>query len=188
MKSHLNHSVIIAAFDDRAAARTAVSDLVAAGFNHHDIGFVLRGDDALQGGMITDTAGTKDATGAVRGAATGGIVGGLLGAAVAVLIPGVGPVLAAGVIGSILGGTAAGVATGGLIGALSGLNLSEHEAAFFEREFHQGKALITVHPRGQADLVRALLQRHGGFHIDVAPRDPLDAVEGENARAHKTLI
>jgi hypothetical protein len=188
MDAQLNRDVIIAAFDDRLAARQAVSELEAVGFGHNDIGFVIRGDDAVQGGMITDASGTKDGTGAIRGAATGGVVGGLLGATVAILIPGVGPVLAAGIIGATLGGAAAGAATGGLIGAMAGLDLSEHEASFFEREFHEGKAIVTVHPRGQADLVIKTLKQFGGYDITTAATDPLNAAEGTASQAHKTLI
>lgn len=188
MDNQLNRDVIIAAFDDRLAARQAVSELEAVGFGHNDIGFVIRGDDAVEGGMITDASGTKDGTGAIRGATGGAVVGGLLGAAAGILIPGVGPVLVAGVLGAAIGGAAAGAATGGILGAMAGLDLSEHEAAFFERQFHEGKAIVTVHPHGRADLVIETLKRHGGYDITTAAVDPLDAAEGAASRAHDTLI
>ena len=108
------------------------------GFAHDQVGFVIRGTDAIRGGMIVDTLGTKDGKGAVAGAVTGGVIGGVLAAAVSLLIPGVGPIVAGGVLAASFGFAIAGTAVGGILGAMAGLGVSEEEAKFYEREFNEG--------------------------------------------------
>jgi hypothetical protein len=164
-------SVLVAVFDDRMEAERAVDDLEQIGFSHHDIGFALRGSDVTHGGMVTDAVGTKDERGAVTGAVTGGVVGGLLGAAAALIVPGVGPVLAAGVLATSLGYAGAGVAIGGILGAMTGAGLSEEEARYYEKQFHAGKALVTVDPRGRNAEVTAILRKHGGYDMHTCPEN-----------------
>jgi hypothetical protein len=189
MDTQLDRPIVIAVFDDRHAARAAVAELESSGFNHHDVGFAIRGDDAVQGGMITDAEGTKDGTGALRGVTGGAVVGGLVGAAVGVLLPGVGPVLLGGVLAAAAGGAAAGAATGGLLGAMSGLDLSEHEATYYTRQFNEGKAIVTVHANGRGEFVVEVLKRHGGYDLTSRANDPLADAEGDQAsRAYETLI
>src|SRR6476620_6025886 len=88
---------LVSVFDDRSAAEQAVDALHRAGFGHDQVGFVIRGTDAIRGGMIVDTVGTKGGKGLAAGALTGGMIGGVLAAAVSLLIPGVGPIVAGGV-------------------------------------------------------------------------------------------
>src|ERR1044072_3719085 len=93
MAMNSTSNIVISAFADRLEAERAVDELEQAGFAHHDIGFALRGEDVVQGGMITDATGTKDARGALRGITAGGLIGGALGAAAAITVPGIGPVI-----------------------------------------------------------------------------------------------
>ena len=79
-------STIIGVFEDRLEAERALRDLEAAGFNDDQLGFAIRGSDAVFGGMITDAQGTKDAKGALTGAVTGAAVGGLLALCLALTI------------------------------------------------------------------------------------------------------
>ena len=51
-----------------------VDELHQAGFAKHEIGFAIRGDDAVAGGMITDAEGTHDAEGAAKGATAGAVM------------------------------------------------------------------------------------------------------------------
>src|SRR5438045_265597 len=83
-------STLIACFEDRLEAERAVDELEQLGFKHDQIGYAIRGSDAVAGGMITDAEGTKDGRGAVAGMATGAGIGAVLGAAAAMLVPGVG--------------------------------------------------------------------------------------------------
>lgn len=162
-------TVLVAVFDDRMEAERAVDELEQVGFSHHDIGFALRGSDVVRGGMVTDAVGTKDDRGALKGVVTGGVVGGLIGAAAALIIPGVGPVLAAGVLATSLGYAGAGMAIGGILGAMTGAGLSEDEARYYEKQFHAGKAIVTVDPRGREPEVTEILRKHGGYDMQTCP-------------------
>ena len=166
--------VLVGVFDDRLAAERAVRDLEAAGFNDDAIGFAIRGSEVMRGGMITDATGTKDAKGAVTGALTGGVVGGVLAAAAALMIPGVGPIVAGGVLASFFGGAVAGTAVGGILGAMTGLGVSEEEAQFYERHFHEGKAIVAVKPGARAAEAGEILRRHGGYDLHNRRESPVD--------------
>jgi hypothetical protein len=166
-------TIIVSVFDDRYQAEQAVDELEQAGFSADDIGFALRGSDVASGGMATDAVGVKDDTGAAAGAVTGGVVGGLLGAAAAIMLPGVGPVLAGGILATSLGYAAAGVAVGGILGAMTGAGLSEEEAQFYEREFNEGRAIVTVRSGNRDAEAAKILRRHGGY--DMQTRRPLEA-------------
>ena len=162
-------SCIGAIFDDRYQAEQAVDDLAQSGFKPSEIGFAIRGSDAIEGGTITDAVGTKDGQGAVTGLIGGGFIGGLLGAAAALIVPGVGPILAAGVLWTALGGAAAGAATGGILGALAGLGISEEEALFYEKALKRGKAVVTVQAGSRCDEAASILRRHGAREIPSRP-------------------
>jgi len=162
-------AVLVAVFDDRMEAERAVDELEQVGFSHHDIGFALRGSDVVRGGMLTDAVGAKDDRGMVTGAVTGGLVGGLIGAAAALVVPGVGPVLAAGVLATSLGYAGAGMAIGGILGAMTGAGLSEEEARYYEKQFHAGKAIVTVDARGRDLEVAEILRKHGGYDMRTCP-------------------
>src|SRR4051812_12677928 len=153
---------MVGIFDDRLAAERAIDELIQAGFDADQVGYVIRGSDAVQGGMISDAQGTKDGKGAVTGAVTGAAVGGLAAAAVTALIPGVGPILAAGTLAMFFGYAAAGAAIGGIFGALTGLGISEDEARYYEKAFNEGRALVAVKPGARAADAAAILRRNGG--------------------------
>src|SRR5215212_4038768 len=104
------------------------SAICRGGLIPDEVGFAMRGSDAVQGGMITDAQGAKDGRGALAGMATGAGLGAILGAAAALLVPGVGPVIAAGVLTMAFGGAIAGTAIGGIFVAMTGLGVSEDEA------------------------------------------------------------
>ena len=134
---------VVAVFDDRINAEYAVDALEQVGFTHDHIGYVIRGADVSAGGMLTIADGAKDMRGAAAGIITGGIVGGVLATAAAILIPPIGPVIAAGLLASFFGGTIAGMAIGGIIGALKARR-QRRRGAFYEKKFHEGKAIVAV--------------------------------------------
>src|SRR3954468_22857174 len=119
------NTVVVGIFDDRFEAEQAVDELEHSGFSHHDVGFAIRGHDAVEGGMLHDATGAKDGHGAITGAATGAVAGGILGALAAVIIPPLGPVLLGGVLATAAGFAGAGAAVGGILGAMTGLGISE---------------------------------------------------------------
>lgn len=157
-------SIVVGIFDDRYQAELAYDRLKQAGFAADDVGFAIRGVDAVEGGMITDALGTKDGSGAAMGAAAGAAAGGLLGAIAALVIPGVGPVVAAGLLTTALGFAGAGAAVGGILGAMTGLGVSQEEALYYQEQFNAGKALVTVRVSSDYELDAAvtLIRRFGG--------------------------
>jgi len=165
-----NERTLVGVFPSRNEAELTIDDLKQAGFDKDDIGFAIRGEEP--GGMITDSALTKDAKGATEGMITGGLAGGILGALAALTIPGAGPVLAAGVLTTALGFGAAGMATGGILGAMMGLGVSEEEAKVYEQEFQAGRAIVTVHAGGRELEAAAILRRHGAYNVHSEGTDP----------------
>jgi len=164
---------LVAVFEDRSAAEYAVDALEEAGFTHDHIGYVIRGTDAVAGGMIHDADGAKDIRGAAAGIITGGIVGGVLATAAAVLIPSVGVAIAGGVLASFFGGTVAGMAVGGILGALRGLGVSEEEAQFYQKQFHEGKAIVAVKAQDRAPEAAQILLHYGGAHVHCENQSPI---------------
>jgi hypothetical protein len=166
-------SVLVGLFNDRNEAELAADELRAAGFAHDEIGYAIRGSDAVRGGMISDAEGTKDVKGAIEGASVGAIVGAGLAAAVTLVLPGVGPVLAAGMLAMVLGYGAAGAAVGGIFGALHGLGVSEDEAKEYEKEFHAGKAIVAVKAGNRLSEAAGILRRHGAFNLESDSLSPI---------------
>jgi hypothetical protein len=171
-----NPRTLVGVFDSRDEAEQVLDELRQAGFAENEIGFAIRGDDAVAGGVITDAALTKDGQGAVKGMVAGGVAGSLLGAAAMLVIPGVGPLLAMGVLASALGFGAAGVATGGILGAMMGAGVSEEEARAYEKQFNAGRAIVTVNAGERVLEGFRILGRHGAQNVRNEPTDPLHPV------------
>lgn len=164
---------VVGVFEDRTVAERAVEALYGAGFAHDRVGFVIRGADDVAGGMITDAEGTKDSKGVAAGALTGGVVGGVLATALSIILPPVGPIVAGGLLAAFFGGAIAGTAVGGIYGALQGLGVSEEEARFYEREFHEGRAVVAVKAGARTADAADVLTRFGGRHIHTESRSPV---------------
>src|SRR4051794_36260301 len=131
----------VGVFEDRRHAHLAVDELCRNGFSLEQIGFVIPEGRELGDPPKLDHR-TRAGERARAGAAAGGAIGGLVGAALATaVIPGVGPFIAGGLL---VGAAIAGVAGGGLVGSLVGLSIPEEEAKGFEKEFHEGRTLVTV--------------------------------------------
>lgn len=165
--------VVVSVFDDRLAAEKAVDALYQVGFDSERVGFVIRGADDVDGGMIHDATGTKDGNGAAVGALTGGMVGGVLATAVALLIPPIGPIVAGGLLAAFFGGTLAGTAVGGIYGAMMGLGVSEKEAKYYETAFHEGRAIVAVRAGARFAEAADILSRHGGKDVHCEVQSPL---------------
>jgi hypothetical protein len=168
-----NEAAVVAVFEDRLKAENAVDALEQVGFPANSIGYVIRGSDALSGGTITDAEGAKDVKGATAGAITGGMVGGVVAAAATLLIPGLGPFIAGGVLASFFGGAIAGTAIGGIIGAMKGLGVSEHEAKFYESQFHEGRAIVAIKAGARWTDAVEILAKFGGMHIHSEAHSPI---------------
>ncbi len=142
-------------FADRPAAERAVEDLKGAGFDPAGIGVVMQ--DKTDTKEIAQEHGTHATEGAAAGGIIGGTAGALLAATGTLIIPGIGPFLSAGILATALvGGTA-----GWLVGGLTGLGIPHDEAAHYEDQVHQGKALVTVNAAGRDAEARQILLRDG---------------------------
>ena len=157
---------VVAVFDDRAEAESAVDALERAGFSKDQIGYVVRGGDAGAGGMLGGEV-AVDGHEVAADMLTGGMIGGVLATAVAVLLPPIGPIVAAGLLASFFGGTLAGMAVGGLVGALQDLGVNEHEARVYEEDFKLGKAIVAVKAGARGAEVADILSRFGGANIHI---------------------
>ena len=167
------HTTLVGIFDDPIEAEGAVGDLQQAGYESADVEMVIRGEEAVRGGEITDALGTKDMPDAWRGIMVGGLAGMLLGALVAFAFRGSSLEMATRDLGSIAGYAGAGMAMGGLLGAMYGLWRSEREARHYARKFGSGRAIVAVPADGRAEWAVDILKRHHGHDIHQEPTDPL---------------
>ena len=158
----MSRDTVVALFDDRDQAQTAVAALQDAGFRSDDIGITMR--DREEASTLAEhtsaTTGAGAATGALAGGALGAVAGWLAGIG-ALAIPGIGPIIAAGPLAAALTGAAIGAAGGSLTGALTGLGVPEDEARWYETEVGRGGTLITVGAGQRYDEARQLMLRCG---------------------------
>jgi hypothetical protein len=173
----VDHAVVVGVFHDLQAARNAVEELRRAGFDEDQIGVAAReGMSVAQ----TDTAatGSRWEEGAVAGVATGAGVGALWAVGIAAhVLPPLGPVILGGLLASVAASAAGGATVGGLVGALVGLGVPEHEARYYESEFHAGRTLVSVRAPGRYEEASAILRRHGAAEADPA-KVPTPAPQG----------
>jgi len=171
-------STIVGVFHERKQAERAIEELHHAGFTDEQIGFVMRDGDGR-----TDTEHVEGEShaggGALGGILAGAGLGGLAAAAASMLIPGFGPVIAAGLFATILGGAAVGAAAGGIIGALVGAGVPEEEAHYYEGEFNEGRAIVTVRTDGRTSEAEDILAQYGAYDMQ-RPEGMRAATPGTN--------
>lgn len=163
---------LVGVFANRGKAEAAMDELRHSGIPAENIGFVSRNDAGDATATPTGRLEKQAEQGAVTGAVTGGALGALAGAVAVGLIPGVGPVIAGGMLVGIIGGAAAGAAAGAYLGPFVGLGLSEEDARSFEREFAEGRTIVTVRTGDRYEQVADVLRRHGAtrVHVPIAAR------------------
>jgi hypothetical protein len=159
---------VIALFESKDMAVSAIHDLKAAGFPERAIGLITPdGRDNGRQHRIVDSATPDPQSSGTAGAAAGAVIGGTLGAVLAatgaLLIPGVGPFITGGILASLVGGAA-----GWLVGGLAAMDIPREEAAYYEVQVQRGRTLVTVLPEGREILATDILRRHGG---DTSARD-----------------
>ena len=54
--------------------------------------------------------------------------------------------------------------------------ISEEEARVYEKEFHAGRAIVTVHAGQRVPEARRILNLHGAKNVQNEPTDPLHPV------------
>jgi len=165
---------VSALYDTYDAARSAVSELEAAGIPHSDISIVANNAANWHRDDGTADAGNAAGTGAGVGAAVGGL-GGLLTGLGLMAIPGVGPVVAAGwlvatAVGAV-GGAAVGAAAGGIVGSLTEAGVPERDANLYAEGVRRGGALVTARvDDARASDAQAILQRQKYVDLDARAR------------------
>lgn len=155
-------------YPTRAAAESAVDQLIAAGFSNQDVSVLMA--DKQGSRDFAAEKNTKAPEGATTGAVAGGAVGGTLGLLAgigALAIPGVGPLIAAGPIMAALAGMGVGGTVGGLVGLLVGMGIPEYEAKRYEGRVKDGGILLSVHSDNSEWTKRAkeILKRTGAQDI-----------------------
>jgi hypothetical protein len=152
-----DRSVAVAVYSDRSQAECAVEELIHQGFSEEQVGFALlsRDPDAQDFGRARSKAEIGLAVGGLAGAALAGVV-----------LPVAGIVVAGGVLTTMV----AGAASGGILGTLIGLSVPEEDARLYERDFHAGHTIVTVHADGRYDEAVAILERARQSEVTPAHR------------------
>jgi hypothetical protein len=159
-------STVIGVFNSPTDAQAAIRELRQLGFSDAHFGLVSPHKDADEAAG----KGAKTATGAAVGAGTVGGAAALWSLGISFgVIPVLGPILAAGPLAAALISAAGGAAAGGVVGALTGLGIGAKDAEFYDKEFHEGRTLVTVHADKREDQAWKIMERHGAYNHDHKP-------------------
>jgi Heat induced stress protein YflT len=162
-------STVVAVFNSRNQAESAVDELQRAGFNRDQIGVVARDAEGQARAQRKEGEDTYAEEGAVAGAAAGAGVAALVSLGMTFgVIPVIGPILAVGPLAAALLSAAGGAAAGGLAGGLIGWGIPEEEAKYYEGEVKAGRYLVTVRADGRSDEAWNILHRCGGYNRETA--------------------
>jgi uncharacterized protein (TIGR02271 family) len=155
---------VIGVFHSHREAQQAVRELKSAGFSDDQIGVASQDKDGKHK-LESEDHGNKSGAGAAAGAATGLGAGALWGLGiVAGVLPAIGPVIAGGALAAIAASAAGTAVAGGLIGALVGMGIPEDEANYYDREFEQGRTVVTVKaPGSQYDTAHRIFDRFNAY-------------------------
>jgi hypothetical protein len=173
----MSHPLVLALFDDAAAAARAAKALRQQGVarervsivarTHDEEGAVAAAADASPGSEIEDSA----------PASRLGELGAHVLSAMALVMPGIGPIVADGPLSAGLG-EAAGHLAGGIARTLAHAGLPDADAAAWERRIDKGAFLLGAHTdEGSVVAVRESMQRNGatavalGSWIDTGEQD-----------------
>lgn len=162
-----SHPVVLALFDDAAAAASGARTLRGLGVapervsivarSHDEEGVVARASGASPGSELEDS----------QTASRLGELGAHLIAAIALVMPGIGPIVADGPLAAGLG-EAAGHLAGGLGRMLERAGLPGADAHDWEAQIHAGAFLVGAHVAApDVQKVQDVLRRAGSRHVAV---------------------
>jgi hypothetical protein len=166
MRKQTMSTTLVAMYEEFDDARGAIEDLVDAGFDAHNIGFISN-DVRNRYGENIDRDDLQDVD-AGEGAGFGAVVGTLVGLGAA-LIPGVGMAIGAGELALSAGiGAAVGAATGSITAALVDMGIDEEEAHVYAESVRRGGTIlsITVTNGGNVDQAEAIMRRYNPSSVD----------------------
>ena len=138
------HPLVLALFDDPAAAAQAARGLRSIGLARERVSVVARSHD--EEGALANASGASPGSeieDSRRASQLGELSAHLL-AAIALVLPGVGPIVADGPLAAGLG-EAAGHVAGGIARALHQAGLERHEADRWQERIEQGAILVGAH-------------------------------------------
>ncbi|MDB5080480.1 MAG: hypothetical protein JWP00_2404 [Chloroflexi bacterium] len=174
--------VVVALFENPAAANVGLSSLRASGFNPDQISYLCRSQDALavlEQPSITNSLirpeehslAESPALGAISGGIMGGSLGWLVGLAL-ITVPGVGVMVGAGALATLIGSAVAGATLGGLGGGLLLYGMPEDEAKHYANQLQGDRVLIVLEGVSQETEGKAtqLLEEAGGKEVRVIER------------------
>ncbi|MDR3449609.1 MAG: hypothetical protein P4M15_07685 [Alphaproteobacteria bacterium] len=159
-------------FYDPAVANQSIAALLSAGVTKDDISLLMSSEAKKNFEAATKDTGDRTVVDTAIGAGTGGLLGGLLAGlttVAAIVIPGA-QLMVVGPLVAVLGGIGGGAAIGGLAGALSALGISAAETSRYEKEIKEGKAVVLVNTKDDAQTVtvRSILSMEGADRIKAA--------------------
>src|ERR671912_2986962 len=145
----MSHPVVLALFDDAAAAAAAARALRVLGVARERVSIVARSHD--EEGVVARVAGASPGS-EIEDSGTASRLGELSAhvlAAIALVMPGIGPIVADGPLAAGLG-EAAGHLAGGVARALERAGMPRHDAVGWEERVKNGAVLIGAHVRETA--------------------------------------
>ena len=159
-------SIVIGAFRSSAQARRTIEALRDADFSAKDVGILSHdkeGDAEIK--SLKELSGNHAGTGAAAGVAVGAGGGALWALGIAAgLLPAIGPVVAGGLLGAVVASAATGAAAGGVIGALTGLGVSDEDAAYYDEEFRKGNTIVVVRAGDRSAQAFEIMRRYESYH------------------------
>ena len=161
------HPVVLALFEDSAAAAAAARRLRELGVARERVSIVARSHD--EEGAVAQAAGASPGSEIEDSAPASrlGELGAHLIAAIALVMPGIGPIVADGPLAAGLG-EAAGHLAGGIARTLENAGLSEPEAERWSSRIHAGAFLVGAHVQsGGVDPARQALTAAGADAIAI---------------------
>jgi len=140
----MSHPVVMALFNDAAAAAAAARHLRALGVPQQRVSIVARSHD--EEGALARASGASPGSEIEDSAAASrlGELSGHLIAAIALVMPGIGPIVADGPLAAGLG-EAAGHLAGGIGRTLEAAGLSREDAEQWASQIHAGAFLVGAH-------------------------------------------
>jgi hypothetical protein len=154
------HPLVLALFDDPAAAAAAARDLRGLGIARQQVSVVARSH--AEEGALADATGASPGSEIEDSAAASrlGELSGHLLAAIALVLPGIGSIVADGPLAAALG-EAAGHVAGGIGKALRHAGLDDAEADHWQERIEQGAILVGAHvDRAAVSAVQEVFDRN----------------------------
>ena len=168
---------VLALFKEQASVETTLEHLRDGGYGRNHTAVISRNEVAEVEELVEEDAEGTSAQAAAMGAGIGGAMGLAAGIAVGVApIPGLNMV-----VWTALLGTASSAVIGGYFGALLGERAAEGDEMDYKEELMNDNYLLVAHvSEDDEQLVRELVQRCGGYHVDVHDVDEEELVQLSN--------